>query len=223
MANAAYISAWWREISEERMGEAFGRLLGTAPFSAKRPGFESLVLRAVDASETPLLELDLRQQPVTAMELIELAREQLHADISLETRAWWDLWVFESATSQWTQEPQSLIIACSGEEFDDGSCAETGHFFAEVGFEHLFTGHAGLLSANGNRAAAQDVAEMEFLAHMSEPANLRGYREKTRANIRALLDWMQRIEKIPGVANCKLWSEGEENFEAKLDEVLAVH
>jgi hypothetical protein len=222
MANAAYLSAWLRDFAEENMGRVFERLLEAVPFSAGRPGFEWLMLRAVNAAEAPLVEHDLRQRPATAEQLLALASDQLHADTSLETRAWWDLWAFDLASGRWEQQPQPLVIVCSGAEYDDGAYREAGHFCVEIGFEHLFTGHAGLLGRNGTSApAAPHPAEVDFLAHMAEPAHLREYHEKTRENIRTLLNWMAHLEKMEEVERCRLWSEGEENFEARLDEILA--
>jgi len=96
-----------------------------------------------------------------------------------------------------------------------------------VGFEHLFTGHAGLL---GSRPAgspgpgmAADPVEAEFLARMSQPENLREYHLKTRENIKELTDWMQAVEEAVPLEHYRLWSEGEENFESRIDEILAVH
>ena len=56
---------------------------------------------------------------------------------------------------------------------------------------------------------------------MADPENLRLYYEKTRENIKKLFDWVRRIEQALPVAKLHLWSEGEENFEARLDEILA--
>ena len=56
---------------------------------------------------------------------------------------------------------------------------------------------------------------------MAKPANLLLYREKTRENIKALFDWVRRIEQALPVERLRLWSEGEENFEARLEEILA--
>jgi hypothetical protein len=50
---------------------------------------------------------------------------------------------------------------------------------------------------------------------------LQRYHEKTRENVRKLLDWVRRIEKAVAVEHLRLWSEGEENFEARLEEILA--
>lgn len=202
----------------------FERLLETVPFSARRPGFQSLVLRAVDSLQPPLMDMDLRLHPVTASELVELARVQMHEDTAIETQAYWDLWIFDLRTGRWELSPQPIQIVCAGDFFDDAACEQTGHFQAEVGFEHLFTGHAGLLTGASSAAAVSaDPAEAAFFSHMADPAHLAEYGQHTRENIRALLGWVQRLEQVEGVERCRLWSEGEENVEAKLDEILARH
>jgi hypothetical protein len=56
---------------------------------------------------------------------------------------------------------------------------------------------------------------------MAKPANLLLYKDKTRENIKALFAWVRRIETALPVRQLRLWSEGEENFEARLEEILA--
>jgi hypothetical protein len=56
---------------------------------------------------------------------------------------------------------------------------------------------------------------------MAWPDNLEKYRESTRENIRKLLGWMGQIEGAIPVDHVHLWSEGEENFEARLEEIAA--
>jgi hypothetical protein len=51
---------------------------------------------------------------------------------------------------------------------------------------------------------------------------LREYQEKTLENIQMLMAWMRSAEEALSVDRIRLWSEGEENFEARLDEILAV-
>jgi hypothetical protein len=92
----------------------------------------------------------------------------------------------------------------------------------KLGFEHFFTGHAGLLGIRpGAKAVAESPEEARFLEAMAWPENLQRYHEKTRENVRKLLDWVRRIEKAVAVEHLRLWSEGEENFEARLEEILA--
>jgi len=71
------------------------------------------------------------------------------------------------------------------------------------------------------RPAPQNQEERDFLESMAKPANLLLYQEKTRENIKALFEWVRRIEKAATVERVRLWSEGEDNFEARLEEILA--
>lgn len=221
VANQAYLSVRCRDFPEERMLEYFGAFLQTVPFSASKPGFTHLIIRAVDAAQPPVLEQDLRMTPLDAAGIIELAAEQLHSDCAYEVGCFWDLATFDAASSKSKIEPQALEIVCRGEDYDDGEWRECGHFEVTLGFEHLFTGHAGLLGARNARTAAQSPEEARFLELMAWPENLDRYQEKTRENIRKLLDWMRRIEKAVPVERAWLWSEGEENFEARLEEIVA--
>ena len=77
--------------------------------------------------------------------------------------------------------------------------------------------------SRGERAAAQSPEEARFLEAMAWPENLQRYQEKTRENIKKLLDWTRKIEKAVPVERWKLWSEGEENFEARVEEILVSH
>jgi hypothetical protein len=223
MANQAYMSVWCKNFSEEQVIEQFGAFLATVPFSASKPGFTYLVVRAVDATESPILEQDLRSVPLTAAEIIEIAQQHLNSDSCYEVQCHWDLWVFD-ADGRWKNTPQSMEIFCYGEDYDNALWQERGHLEVNFGFEHLFTGHAGLLGIRqGGRAPAQSTEEARFLEAMAWPENLQRYQEKTRENIRKLLDWTGKIEKTVPLERVRLWSEGEENFEARVEDILVAH
>jgi hypothetical protein len=222
MPNQSYLSVWCKDFPEERILERFGAFVGTVPFSAARPGFTHLTIRAVDASEAPILEQDFRAVPLDAAGVLEIVRDHLHIDCSYEVRCHWDLAIFDGATGKSTIEPQPLEIFCHGEDYDEGYWRDNGHFEVNFGFEHLFTGHAGVLGTRQTaHAAPQSFEEARFLEAMAWPENLEEYQEKTRENIRKLLDWVRRIEQAVPVERVRLWSEGEGNFEARLEEILA--
>jgi hypothetical protein len=223
VANQAYFSVWCDGFNEETMLGLFEKLLDTVPSSQSWPGFSWLIVRAVDSLETPLEELDLRAFPPSASELIEIARQHLSADCAYDVQANWDLWTFDLGTGQWKRGFERLNLICNGSEYDAGICGEEGHFLIELGMEHLFTGHGRLLGVNKVAAAApHHPAEAEFLMRMAKPESLREYQEKTRENIVTLLDWARKIEAALPVQKAQLWSEGEDNFEARLDEILAL-
>jgi hypothetical protein len=222
MANRAYASVWSRNFSEETLIEQWKALLETVPFSDERPGFTELVIRAVDATEAPVFEQDLRSGEYGADVLADLAREHAHGDCSYETRALWDLWTWDESSSRWMRKPQPLSIVAYGSDFDEGVWKEQGHFLIHAGFEHFFTGHAKLLGfRRGQTEAERGPEEANFVAVMSQRENLQMYQEKTQENIRKLYDWMRRIEAALPVERYQLWSEGEDNFEARMEEILA--
>lgn len=221
MANQAYLSVWLKDFPEESMLEHFEQFLSTIPFSEKHPGFNYLEIRAVDLSESPVFEQDLRSMPLDAPSIIHLAKDYLHRDSIYTARANWDLWVFEGEPPGWQKTSQPIELSCIGVDFDDGFWKEHGHLEANLGFEHLFTGHGGLLGIRQIARLPQSSEEDGFLELMSKPSNLQTYREKTRENIKSLLEWVRRVEGALPVAQLRLWSEGEENFEARLDEIVA--
>jgi hypothetical protein len=223
MANHAYVSFWTRERAAETMLDRFERLLETFPLSAPRRGFTGLIIRAVSSAEAPLLEHDLRGTTAAASDVIALAREQDSADCSYEVEAHWDVWQRNLETGAWQKTPEPALLICNGLSYDDGVAVDSGDFLADTGFEHMFTGHAGLLGAYGARSAPSDPVEAEFLAWMTHEDHLHEYYEKTRSNIQLLVNWVASVEKALPLERHFLWSEGEENLEARLDEILAVH
>jgi hypothetical protein len=223
MPNRTFVGFWTGDHSEAMMLDRFQRFLESVPLSTEKPGFAGLVIRAVSPAETPLMEHDLRGVAVEAADVIALALAHRNADTSFEVEASWDLWERDLDTGRWLRGPHPLLLTCYGEAYDDGVAAESGHFLADVGFEHLFTGHGGLLGSHGSRSAPADPIEAEFLALMTHEEHLHEYYQKTRENIQQLLNWIGAVERALPIERYQLWSEGEENLEARLDEILAVH
>lgn len=221
MANQAYLSIWCEDFSEDRMLEQVKSFLATVPFSATKPDFTHLVVRAVDPTESPILEQDLRSMPLDADGIAQIISDHLHSDCSYEVRCHWDLTSLDPLSASSKVESQALEILCYGEDYDGGAWRENGHIQVDFGFEHFFTGHAGLLGIRQTAAVAQSPEEARFLEAMAWPENLQKYQQATRANIRKLFDWIRAIEKALAVTELRLWSEGEENFEARLEEILA--
>ncbi len=222
MSNQSYLSVWYPDLPEGLILERFGAFLATVPFSDKMPGFTQLAIHAVSAAEIPILEQDLRQMPLDAAGIIEITQEHLNSDCAYDVSCYWDLSVFDAASGKWKVEPQPLEISCYGADYDDEFWRENGHVQVNFGFEHFFTGHAGLLGfRRDSRAPAQSPEEARFLEAMAWPENLERYHDETRKNIRKLLDWIRQIEKAVPVERVRLWSEGEDNFEARIEEILA--
>jgi hypothetical protein len=62
MANRAYLRIWTRDFSEPTMIPEFARFLTTAPLSISQNAFTELRVQAVDPTEIPVAEWDLRGQ-----------------------------------------------------------------------------------------------------------------------------------------------------------------
>jgi hypothetical protein len=224
MANHAYLRVWTRDFSEATMIAQFARFLTTAALSASANTFTELVIQAVDSMEATVAEWDLRDQNYGPPEVSALAAQHLNADTAYTASANWDLWRFDVETMSWRHEPQPLVLTCHGPLYEDGLGSTAGHFSADLGFEHFFTGHGGLLApgaASNPFDSSDHPVEHTFRQWMAASGNLREYHAKTRENIKQLFDWVEAVERALPVQRSELWSEGEENFEARLDAILA--
>lgn len=221
MSNLAFMGVWCRDFPEEKIPERLAAFLGTVPFSATRPGFTALTIRAVNPAETPVLEEDLRAVSVDAERVIEMTSGYLQGDSSCEVSSNWDLWSFDAAAGKSVLDPEPLTVSCNGLEYDEEVWRERGHFSVNLGFEHYFTGHAGVLAREAKMDPPQSQEEARFIEAMAWPDVLDAYRDKTRENIRKLFHWVRQIERTLPVDKVQFWSEGEENFEARIEEILA--
>src|SRR6266705_3140635 len=225
-ANHAYLRVWTRDFSLETMIAEFARFMTTAPLSATQNAFTELIVQAVDATETPVAEWDLRPLKVGPAEVAALAVQNLNADTAYIASAKWDLWDFDIESLKWQHKPEPLVLTCHGQDYDDSLAATAGHFMADLGFEHFFTGHGGLLApgaASNPFNSSDHPMEHTFQQWMAASGNLKEYHAKTRENIKQLFNWVEAIERALPVERSELWSEGEENFEARLDAILGQH
>ena len=223
MANHAYLRVWTRDFSVETMLAEFARFLTTAPLSATHNTFDELIVQAVDPAEIPVAEWDLRPLKMGPAEVTALAVQHLNADTAYIVKGKWDLWGFDIESLKWQHKPEPLLLVCHGPEYDDGLAATAGHFMTDLGFEHFFTGHGGLLApgaASNPFNSSDHPVEHTFRQWMTATGNLKEYHAKTRENIQQLFRWVEAVEGALPVERSELWSEGEENFEARLDAIL---
>jgi len=224
MANRAYLRVWTREFTQTTLIAQFARFLATAPISAAEKGFRELIVQPIDATELSLAEWDLKDLGYGAAEVAALAAQHIHPDSAYIAAAKWDLWSFDIDSLKWTNKPEPLLLTCHGPEYDVGIAESEGHFTADLGFEHFFTGHGGLLApgaASNPFESSDHPMEHTFRQWMSQPGNLKEYHAKTRENIQQLFGWVESIERALPVERSQLSSEGEQNFEARMDAILA--
>lgn len=223
MANRAYLRVWTRDFSEQTMIAEFARFLTTAPVSDAPSGFQLLSVQPVGYTEPSEVEWDLREAALGPPEIAALAMQHLNADTAFIVEANWNLWNFGVESLKWENAPQALTLICQGTAFEDGVAATEGHFVADLGFEHLFTGHGGLLapgSATNPFDTSDHPVEKRFRAWMASSENLKQYHQRTRENIQKLFGWVEAVQAALPVQRSELASEGEENFEARLDAIL---
>jgi hypothetical protein len=224
MANRAYLRVWTRDFSETTLIPQLARFLATVPHSGSNGAFAGLTVQPIDVTQSPVAEWDLRDQGYGAPEVAALAAQHLHSDTAYLVTAEWDLWRLDMDTLRWHQLPEPLLLNCYGLEYEQGISTSEGNFGADLGLEHFFTGHAGLLATgklSGPAEAIDHPLEQTFRRWMASGGNLKEYHAKTRENIQQLFNWMEAIERALPVERSELWSEGEENFEARLDAILA--
>jgi hypothetical protein len=201
MLDHVYASFWVADSAPEELLGQILRFLVTMPQSASRPGFGELALRAMDAAEAPLIEKDLRDSGLGPLDVIEIIRPEFREDTACELDCFWDFGSYNAETGKWGTQAQRVEIACRGEQFDDSIAASNGHLQVDLGFEHLFTGEEDGEDWPGARS--DSAIEMR------------------RQNIKRLYAWVEDVTAKLDLAKYKLWSEGEENVEARLDEILA--
>src|SRR6266436_3671521 len=80
MANHAYLRVWTRDFSVETMLAEFARFLTTAPLSPTQNTFTELAVQAVDATETPVAEWDLRPVHAGPAEVAAMSVQYLNSD-----------------------------------------------------------------------------------------------------------------------------------------------
>jgi hypothetical protein len=224
MANRAYLRVWTRDFSEQTMIAEFARFLTTAPLTEGQGNFQQLTVQAVDPAEMPADEWDLKEGTFGPAEVAALAAQHINEDTAYIVQARWDLWSFDIESLKWIHGPQPIVLSCHGKAYDGGVAATEGHFQADLGFEHFFTGHAGLLAPGAAKnpfEGSDHPVEKTFRSWMANPENLKQYHQKTRENIQNLFGWVEGVEAALPVERSELWSEGEENFEARLDAILA--
>src|SRR5258707_13452692 len=127
MANRSYLRIWTRDFSEATMIPEFARLLTSAPLSTSKSAFTELRIQAVDPTEIPVAEWDLRDQGYGPPEIGALAVQHLNPDTAYFVGANWALWAFAMETLKWRKERQPRKFACRAPLYADCVHATPGH------------------------------------------------------------------------------------------------
>ena len=119
-----------------------------------------------------------------------VAADLLHADYAYVFEASWDLWSPQTSDGEWTQRPALVSFIARGEEFGGGEAEAEGQLQVDFGPDIPFL-----------------YEELELTGDVES---------RVRANVQALVDFINRVEKNVGAATRLLWSESDENLAQKL-------
>ncbi|MBI2956742.1 MAG: hypothetical protein HYY26_05470 [Acidobacteria bacterium] len=191
MAEYAYLSLRFREFTIERGLHHLEAALQLFPQSAARPGFR-LVVRSLGPEEPSTVERDLIASPA---DVRALASEFLHEDTAYEVTAHWDL-CRPRGTAGWEQGASPVEFLLEGQKYYPGrEPADREHLLVNLGPEHLYIG-------------AEEIPTPETRRYLRE-------------NNRRLYDFLRALETSLPLTECLLWSEGEQDFARRCEEMLA--
>jgi len=189
MADSLYLSLWFADFSTESMFARALAIVREFPFSQQRPGITALAVHPVSWTEPTILEQRFNPgaQPEEAF---SAAAGLLHEDYAYSFEANWDLWTPREGASEWVLQPSDVKFFARGEEFEDGEAKTQGDIQVDFGLDSPF---------------------------LHEELQLSGQLEtRVRANVQALVDFINRVEKNAGTSARLLWSESDENLAQKL-------
>ncbi len=189
MPDPVYFSLWFPSFDVADMLPHVLSVMRHFPYSAQRPGITYFAVHPVSWSEPTVLEQRFRPG-VKPEEAILLAADLLHEDYAYVFECFWDLWVPSADGQQWEMQPSMVKVVVHGPEFDDGSYMEDGHVQVDFGLDSLFLQESIVLTDE--------------------------VKEKVRANVQTLVEFITHVEKSSGATGRLLWTESEENLAQKL-------
>jgi hypothetical protein len=122
--------------AESKIFLQFGKMLAAFPYSKLAKRGPVLRVYAVNLVEPPVFE---REFPVSSetdqivADMLESAREFMHADCACEVDTFWDLWQFEG---DWKLRPAPVTLSCFGADFEKGD--HDDHLRIEFGPDSRF-------------------------------------------------------------------------------------
>ncbi|HEV2698158.1 MAG TPA: hypothetical protein VGU90_09215 [Terriglobales bacterium] len=189
MADSLFLSLWFQDFETDEMLPHALRLMQQFSFSKSEPGIANVVLNPISWEQPTILER--RFHPGVAPEVAVLvAVDLLHADYAYVFEASWDLWSPQTSDGEWTQRPALVKFIARGEEFEGGEAEVEGQLQVDFGVDTPFLHE-----------------ELELTGDVES---------RVRANVQALVDFINRVEKNVGAATRLLWSESDENLAQKL-------
>jgi hypothetical protein len=177
--------------SVEQRLRYFQQMLRLFPFSQRGQPQTIVTIRAVDATEPPLLEKPLNA-PIDPEQIIEALQGYSGEDVAYEVDTYWDLWQLDE---DWALAPARILLSCFGPEFDNGTERGT--------------------------AEQEDLRiDFGVDSHYVPPLDVAGGATLIESNVRSLLRLVHDIENALPVEKRLLETESGGNFAERLQQVL---
>ncbi len=189
MADTLNLSLWFPGFDAELMLPRLVEVLRHFPFSESRGGVQYVSVQPVDWAEPTLFEEGFTPGAVEA-ETLDALKEYAQADFAVSVEVYWDLWVLDAESREWVLRPEKVVFTAQGLEFDAGAFAESGHILVDFGLDFPFL-HEGV------ELGADDAL-------------------RVKANVAALIEFVNRVERNCNTTGRVLWSESAENLAQKL-------
>ncbi|HWF45509.1 MAG TPA: hypothetical protein VG168_00770 [Bryobacteraceae bacterium] len=169
----------------------FHQMLRLFPFSQRGQPQTIVTIRAIDATEPPLLERPLNA-PIDPEQIIETLQDYTGDDVAQEVDTYWDLWQFDQ---DWALAPARILLSCFGPEFDNGT--ERG-------------------AAEQEDLRIDFGVDSHYVPRLDVP----GGAKLIESNIRSVLRLVHDIENALPVEKRLLETESGGNFADRLQQVL---
>lgn len=197
MTDQLFLSIWLARQSRlaplgfKQQLRYFQQMLRLFPFSQRGQPQTIVTIRAVDATEPPLLERPLNA-PIDPEQVIETLKDYTGEDVAYEVDTYWDLWQF---VEDWQIAPARVLLSCFGPEFDNGTerdAAEQEDLRIDFGVD----------------------------SHYVPRLDVPGGAKLVESNIRSVLRLVHDIENALPVEKRLLETESGGNFAERLEQVL---
>ena len=192
MTDQLFLSIWLTRHARRERVRYFEKMLRLFPFSQREQPQSVVSIRAVSATEPPLLERPVNG-PVDMDEITPIFRDYTGDDTAYVLDGWWDLWTYET---DWKLRPSRVELSCFGPEFDNGTER------AEADQEDLRIDFG---------------VDSNFLPQADVP----GSAKLIESNIKSLLRLVHEVEQTFPVESRRLETESGENFADRLSRVLS--
>ena len=117
MPDPLLLSLWLRGFQPANALGHFEELLRVFPFSAMRPGIDTLKVYALEFAEPPVLEHAFSGAPDVET-VAALCREFDHPDCAYTVEGWWELFQYHNG---WRLTPSRVSLTCFGPQFENDS------------------------------------------------------------------------------------------------------